>query len=161
MKFKPTEKYDNIYEIDYNSLKSQGINFIIFDIDNTLITYDEDVAPEKLKAKMKEIYALGLKACILSNGHSERAKKFSESLGMYFIGDAFKPSLKGYRKISADFGIKPTETVMIGDQIFTDIWGANRFGSKSILVRPIKTENEPGFVKFKRFFERIFFKAGR
>lgn len=152
--FKPDYFVKTVYDIDFDRLYKEGISNIIFDIDNTLITYDEDKADEKLRALIRNLRNTGYKIYILSNGHSERAKIFAEDLEMVFQGDAFKPSQKGYKRLENEYGVKACETVMIGDQLFTDIWGANRFKCKSVLVVPLKTSNEPGFVKFKRFLEK-------
>lgn len=156
--FKPTYFVKTVYDIDFDRLREDGISNIIFDIDNTLITYDEDTADEKLRSYVAALREKGYRIFILSNGHSNRAKIFAEDLDMIFQGDAFKPSQKGYKRLKNEYGVNPSETVMVGDQLFTDIWGANRFKCKSVLVVPLKTSNEPGFVKFKRLMEKVIMK---
>lgn len=155
---KPSYFVNTIYDIDFDLLWSNGISNIIFDIDNTLITYDETIANEKLRAFIDGLKEKGFRMFVLSNGHSKRAQIFSEDLGLMFQGDAFKPSQKGYKKLKNEYSVENTKTVMIGDQLFTDIWGANRFKCKSVLVVPLKTSNEPGFVKFKRLIEKVIMK---
>lgn len=151
---RPTFICDNVYLIDYASFSKSGVSNIIFDIDNTLISYDYSLPDEKLRKLIEGLKANGFRIFILSNGHSERAKKFSESLDLIFRGDAFKPSQKGYKALTEEHGIRPENTLMVGDQLFTDIWGANKYGCKSVLVKPIKLSNEPAFVKFKRVLEK-------
>ncbi len=155
---RPTFIRDNVFDVDYAALLCRGVKNIIFDIDNTLITYDEDVANDRVRKLIGELSEKGFKMFILSNGHSERAKRFADDLGLIFRGDALKPLKRGYKGLKKAYGVCPHETVMIGDQLFTDIWGANRFKCLSVLVTPIKTSNEPGFVKFKRKLEKLMMK---
>ena len=151
---KPDYYADNIFDVDFDALSAAGISFIILDVDNTLMTYGEDSAPGAVKRLIAGLREKGFNACVLSNGHSGRIMKVADELGLDFIGDALKPLKKGFKRIFAKYGNTPASTVLIGDQLFTDIWGASGAGIRSVLVRPLKTGNEPPFVKFKRLLEK-------
>jgi len=77
------------------------------------------------------------------------------------VFEALKPRKKGFKYLSDKLNLKPSEIAMVGDQVFTDILGGNNFGALSIAVRPINLKIEPGFVRFKRFFERPFAAYGK
>lgn len=151
---KPDYCADNVFDIDFDVLSAAGVSFIIFDVDNTLMTYDRDSAPDEIRELVAGLKQKGFGACVLSNGHSERIRKIAEELDLDFIGDALKPLRRGFKRISAKYGTDPGCTVIIGDQLFTDVLGASRAGTRSVLVKPLKLSGEPLFVKIKRCFEK-------
>ncbi len=155
-KLVPDYTAETVLDIDFEKLVSEGAKCVIFDADNTLLSYDETMPGEKIADLCKKLKSLGLYVCILSNGHSKRIKGIAESLGLDFIGDALKPKKKGFRQCTRQCGCALSEAVVVGDQLFTDIWGARRAGCVPVLVKPIKLDNEPGFVKFKRVLEKLF-----
>ena len=126
---------------------------MILDIDNTLV---EHGAPpnEKAVAFFEKMRKIGFRTCIISNNHEPRVKSFAEGVGSDYIFDAGKPSRKGYVEAMRRMGSKIEETLFMGDQLFTDIYGANRTGLKSILVKPIKIDPEIQ-IRLKRLGERI------
>ncbi len=155
MKFlKPAVWYESVYDIDFEQLYKNGIRALFFDIDNTMAGYDEPEPSQKLTDFVHKLQDIGFKVAVLSNAKAGRAKYFSDLLKLEFEGHALKPRRKGFISLSERLGVKPSETAMIGDQLFTDIWGGNRYGSYSILVTPIDLSGDPGFVKFKRIFEK-------
>lgn len=144
---------NTVYDIDLDALKKEGIKGFVFDIDNTLVTYAEPVANDKVQGWLNCLRNMDFKLYIVSNNDKERVRIFSESVGIPHFGKALKP-LKHYLcKACREMGIAPCETALVGDQLFTDIWGGNLMKMKTILVKPI-SEVEDGFVKFKRRFER-------
>ena len=155
--FYPTCYAHRLSEIDIQSLKKAGIRCVILDVDNTLTTHDNpDIGPEMVewleKAKQE-----GLILVILSNNHEERVKPFAEKVGLLYESHAQKPRVGGYQRVFQRFSVKPEETVVIGDQIFTDILGGNRAGAMTILVQPIELETTR-FFKCKRALERMLLK---
>jgi len=151
--FFPVERQKSSYVIDYQKWYDQGKRGIIYDIDNTLVPHgapatDEAVA---LFARLKEI---GFKACLLSNNKEPRVKSFAHAVGAYYIYKAGKPKRKGYLRACEIMEITPEQTLFIGDQVFTDIWGANRSGMDCILVNPINPKEEIQIV-LKRIPEKI------
>lgn len=155
-------KVNTIYDMDLNSLKELGIKGFFFDIDNTLEEYATKQPGEKLISYIKQLSDNGFKIGILSNAKVERAHFFAEGFPkdnypeIYFVGKAGKPLKKGFNELAQKFGLELNQIAMVGDQLFTDILGGNRAGCTTILVTPINIKIEPGFVRFKRFFEKPF-----
>ncbi len=144
---------ETVYDIDLDALKNDGIRGFVFDIDNTLVTYADPIATEKVIEWLERLRDMGFKLYIVSNNDKERVRIFSESVNLPHYGKALKPLKKYLKKACRNMGIAPSETALVGDQLFTDIWGGNLMNMKTILVKPI-SEVEDGFVKFKRRFER-------
>ncbi len=151
-RFNPTYYFDNVYMTDSTFFINEGIKNIILDIDNTLISNTVETGDDKLYDWIDELKNAGIKLCIVSNGKGARVKKFNENIGLPTVFEALKPTQKGYIEALEIMGAKKEETVGIGDQIYTDIWGANRAGIKSMLVRPID-KYEQFAIKLKRILE--------
>ena len=151
--FYPKNYLDSAYQIDFDSLYREGVRGVLFDIDNTLVPHG---APADRRAK--ELFAhlreLGIGTCLISNNKRERVQSFADSVGAAFIEDARKPSVRGYQKAMERIGCTKENTVFVGDQLFTDIYGANRARIAAILVRPIHPKEEIQIV-LKRYLERI------
>lgn len=151
--FFPDEYLDSAYVIDYEGLYEQGYRGLIFDIDNTLVPHGapQDERSLRLFARLKK---LGFQCCFLSNNKRERVESFNRPVGQKFIEDAHKPSIKNYRKAMRIMGTDEKNTIFIGDQLFTDIWGAKRAGIRNILVKPLHPKEEIQIV-LKRYLEKI------
>ena len=132
--FYPYEYVKSVFAIDYNKLYSLGYRGVIFDIDNTLVHHGEDSTPE-VDALFQQIHKAGLKTILLSNNTTERIERFLTNIDSLYISDADKPKVDNYYKAIEMLGIKKEETVFVGDQLFTDIYGANKIGISSILVQ--------------------------
>ena len=92
---------------------------------------------------------------IVSNNTEERVRPFAEILGLPYVADGKKPGTDGMRRAAEKLGgLRPEETAVIGDQIFTDVWGGNRFGALTIMVAPLGPEIVP-FIKLKRVAEKL------
>ena len=153
--FYPDEYLDSAYDIDYEKLYAEGRRGLIFDIDNTLVMHD---APpdERSVELLKRLSGMGYAILFLSNNKEGRVKSFrdgsvEEGLYLYKAG---KPLKNGYLKAMEMMGCDSDTTVFIGDQLFTDVWGAKRCGIYNILVRPIHPKEEIQIV-LKRQLERI------
>nr|WP_255351300.1 YqeG family HAD IIIA-type phosphatase [Caloranaerobacter sp. TR13] len=136
-KLLPDLYVDTIFDIDLISLKSKGIDSIIVDIDNTLVSWESEYASKEVVDWFKRIKELGFKCCIVSNNTKDRVVKFNKSIEVYAIHRAVKPRKKPFQKAIKLMNTTPGKTVVIGDQIFTDILGGNRLGAFTILVVPI------------------------
>lgn len=152
-KFYPTKWVHSIFEIDFHKLYEKGYRGIISDIDNTLVEHDADASDEAIKL-IKDLRKMGFQICLMSNNNEERVTRFNKITKVYMIFDAKKPSRKGYIKGMKLMNTTPKNTIFIGDQIFTDIYGANRTGIKSYLVDPISPKEEVQIV-LKRYLEKI------
>ena len=151
--FFPDEYVAATYVVPFGKLYEEGYRGLIFDIDNTLVPHGApaDGRAKKLFARLKEI---GFDCCLLSNNQEPRVKMFNEDVQVHYICDAHKPSTKNYQKAMEIMGTDLNSTIFIGDQLFTDVWGAKRAGIRNILVRPIHPKEEIQIV-LKRQLERI------
>ena len=125
----------------------------MFDIDNTLVPHGAP-ADEKAVELFARLRAIGLKTCLISNNKEPRVKSFAQAVGSLYIYKGGKPGRKGYIKAMELAKTDQSSTIFVGDQLFTDIWGANRTGIKSILVKPINPKEEIQIV-LKRIPEKV------
>lgn len=134
--FRPNMYKKNIFEIDYKKLKENGINCLIFDLDNTLGLIEHKRCPAKTKKLLKNLQDDFL-ILISSNNTKKRIKPYLDELGIGGVAFSLKPSTRGLRKIKRHYNLKKKEMVMIGDQIVTDIVSGNKFKIMTILVDPL------------------------
>ena len=147
----PYECAKSVFAVDYEKLYENGFRGLIFDIDNTLVHHGDDSTPE-IDNLFNKLHEIGFKTLLLSNNGEERVQRFLKNIDSYYICNASKPKPGGYKKAAEMMNLKKEQTVFFGDQIFTDILGANLLGIKSILVDPFE-KNQTAFLKLKRFFE--------
>ena len=114
---------------------------MIFDIDNTLVPHGAP-ADERAITLFKRLKEMGFDCCLLSNNQEPRVQMFNKDVQVHYICDAHKPSRKNYLKAMELMGTDKYSTVFIGDQLFTDVYGAKRTGIPNILVRPIHPKEE-------------------
>ncbi len=155
--FVPDIYQKSIYTIDYKKLKKAGIKCLLFDLDNTIAPISVGVPNKKMKDLIEEVKDLGFKVILLSNSPKSRLEPFKEILNIDSCASAMKPLKKKYKKIMSIYNFKDTEIAAIGDQIVTDVWGANRLGLTSILINPLSM-NDIVFTKFNRVIESYIFK---
>jgi hypothetical protein len=148
----PGEYVESTYRIDFEKLYQEGYRGIIFDIDNTLVPHGLP-ADERAISLFKRLKALGYSCLLLSNNKEPRVKMFNDSVHVQYIYKAGKPKPSGYRRAMEKMGTDKTNTLFIGDQIFTDVCGANLAGIRTILVKPIHPKEEIQIV-LKRFLEK-------
>lgn len=153
-KFIPNEFHTSFFDIDFQKLYNKGYRIILSDLDNTLISYDEEKPTEELIKKFKELEDIGFELVLISNNIPPRINTFIEGTDLKGFANARKPLLIGMKKAFNATELKELDkTIIIGDQLMTDIWAANRFGSYSILVNPIKKKTERWYTKFNRRIE--------
>jgi len=148
-RFYPDNEIDSAYEIDYEGLYQKGFRGVIFDIDNTLVPHGApaDVRAVALFARLRR---LGFQTLLLSNNKEPRVKMFDDSVGSGYIFKAGKPGRAGYEKAMERMGTTPETTIFVGDQLFTDIWGAKKAGILTWLVKPIHPKEEIQIVLKRR-----------
>ncbi|MBQ9011746.1 MAG: YqeG family HAD IIIA-type phosphatase [Bacilli bacterium] len=131
----------NIYEIDYGYLKKNKLTNLIFDIDNTLLPTDDKQVPDKLKKMFKNLEQQNFTICIMSNNKEERVKPVAIALNTSYLYKSDKPNKEAFDKALNLLQSKKENTVMIGDQMMSDIKGANDYGIYSILTDPLTSIN--------------------
>lgn len=154
--FIPDVYQKSIYTINYKKLKKNGIKCLLFDLDNTIAPYkvtEPDVKVKELFARLEEDF----KVIIISNSPKNRIRPFKEKLNVDCAYSSRKPFKTKYKKILEIYNFEIDEVACIGDQILTDILGANRMGFTSILVNRV-AKYETIFTKFNRFFEGFILK---
>lgn len=148
----PDHYVPSAYDIPYKELYEKGKRALIFDIDNTLVEHGAP-ANERAIALMERLKGLGFRVCLLSNNKEPRVKSFNENIGVDYIFKAGKPKRSGYEQAMRLMGSGKEDTVFIGDQIFTDVCGANLSGLETYLVEPIDKKEEIQIV-LKRWLEK-------
>ena len=144
-KFFPDEYLASTYVIPFEELYEKGYRGVIFDIDNTLVPHGAP-ADERAKKLFTRLNKIGFSSCLLSNNQKPRVEMFNQEIQTAYIYNAHKPSIKNYEKAMKIMGTTKERTLFVGDQLFTDVWGAKRTGIHSILVMQIV---------LKRYLEKI------
>lgn len=152
-RFFPDQYLASTYIIDFEQMYEEGIRGLIFDIDNTLVPHGAP-ADSRAITLFERLKKTGYQCCLLSNNQEPRVKLFNQEIQTNYIFDAHKPSRKNYENAMKTMGTDVSNTVFIGDQLFTDVWGAKRTGIRNILVKPIYPKEEIQIV-LKRYLEKV------
>ena len=152
-RFFPDAYMDSTYVIDFEKLYKEGIRGVIFDIDNTLVPHGAP-ADERAIRLFARLRSIGLDYCLISNNQLPRVKPFADAVQEKFVEDAHKPSRKNYLKAMKLMHVDLDSCIFVGDQIFTDVYGAKRCGMRTILVKPLHPKEEIQIV-LKRYLEKI------
>jgi len=155
--FIPDIIFETVYEIDFDLLKQKNIKGLIFDIDNTLVSYKQETPTEKVYALLNKLKNDGFDICFISNNSKERVDLFNKKFNYFSFPKANKPSVKYIKEALKSMNLETKEAVLIGDQIFTDTFAAKKLKIMSVLVKPIEPV-ETLFFKTKRFLEKPFIK---
>ena len=153
--FKPHYIFEKTTKITPEFLKELGITNLLLDVDNTLTTHDNPLPSPGIPEWVDMMKAAGIGMVIISNNNKERVEPFAAKLGLPFTSMSCKPLPYGYIKGMKILGSNRKNTAMVGDQIFTDVMGANLSGMKCLMVLAILAEESAGF-KFKRRIEKGF-----
>ena len=148
-RFYPDEYLDSAYEIDYEMLYEQGYRGVIFDIDNTLVPHGAP-ADKRSVELFERLRKIGYQSMLLSNNKEPRVKSFNDEVRSQYIYKAGKPLPANYIKAMGLMGTTPESTMFVGDQLFTDVWGAKKAGIRTWLVKPIHPKEEIQIVLKRR-----------
>ena len=157
LNFVPDYRFNTFNEVSVDFLKNLGIKGILLDIDNTLEPYEHPDPGEHVVAWLKALDDAGIKHAIVSNNNRDRVERFNKNLKMPAYFKAGKPFKKNILLAMGDIDTNRTNTVLMGDQVFTDVWAAHNTGILAILVPPINDKKDP-FTRFKRLLEKPFLK---
>lgn len=153
--FHATVALRSVLQIQPGLLRQYGIRGLMLDLDNTLTTHDNPAPAEGVLSWIGVMRQAGIAMMIVSNNRPHRVQPFAAALGLPFVAEGAKPLPRGFRLAQKRMQLPFSQLAVVGDQIFTDILGANLCGVKSIYVRPIQYENK-GFLRVKRWLERPF-----
>lgn len=151
--FMPDFMFGKFDDVTPEFLKEHNIEFLLIDIDNTLAPYEEPLPNERVIKWFDALRENGIKSVLVSNNHAERVELFNSKLGLPAFADCHKPSPKRLRKYADSIGAVTERTAALGDQIFTDVWGAKKMGARAIIVPPIK-DKKTLFFRAKRLLEK-------
>jgi len=143
----------SIYDVDLDALRRRGIRGLIIDLDNTLATRDEDVPTDRLRRWLATARANGFRICIVSNNLERRVQGFARACGVPAVHAATKPRRRAFLRALDLIGVAPAEAAVIGDQLFTDVFGGKRLGMIAVLVVPLPGREFIG-TRFVRIVER-------
>ena len=143
-----------VQELTLERLGAMGIDSLLLDADCTLKRYSSEHCVPAVAAWLAELKAGGTGLCLVSNGWSDRIKRFAGNVGLPFVARSLKPLPWGCRKALRKMGFDPSRTAMVGDQLFADVIAGRLAGVRTILVDPIHPEEEPWFTRLKRRPER-------
>lgn len=133
----PAARHETIYDVDPRQLTSRGLRGLILDLDNTLVPWGVREAPDALGVWVQRARDAGLQLCIVSNSGGKRVVAFANALGVPVFTAAWKPHSGKLRRALALMGTTTDTTALVGDQVFTDVFGGNCLGLYTILVRPL------------------------
>ncbi|MDR3565102.1 MAG: YqeG family HAD IIIA-type phosphatase [Negativicutes bacterium] len=152
--FCPDLMVESLDDIDFDELIAAGVRGVIFDLDNTIVPWDSpDMCPH-ISCLIRDLQAKGIKVSIVSNNWHRRVKKIALQFELPFVSRAYKPAKSGFRRALAAMELLPSETVVVGDQLFTDILGGNRMGLRTIWVKPLTAQEFIG-TRIHRRLEKL------
>lgn len=157
--FSPTHYFRSVTDIDLVSLRAEGIDTLLVDIDNTILPRDTGEMAEELSQWAGKLLGEGFKVCLVSNNWHAHVKRIADALGLCMVPRALKPLPFGFRQGIRMLGSKPKTTAIVGDQMFTDILGGNLLGVTTILVLPLSESDLPHTLLLRRLERRLL--AGR
>ncbi|MFH1453801.1 MAG: YqeG family HAD IIIA-type phosphatase [Armatimonadota bacterium] len=152
---KPDLYVEKVERIDLKVFKEKGYDTIILDLDNTLVSWKSKKVSDSVIKWLDTARSLKFKMCIVSNCLlGGRVKHLSEKLSIPYIPKAVKPRTKAFKRALDLLGSSPERTLLVGDQMFTDILGGNRMGLFTIMVNPVD-KREFGATIIQRMAEKI------
>jgi HAD superfamily phosphatase (TIGR01668 family) len=152
----PRIRVDTLAQLDLEDLRRQGFRGILIDLDNTISAWRQSCITEEAQTFFEKAKELWFEICLFTNAKAYRAVPVSRSLGIRCFPKARKPFGFRYRAALGEMGLQASETLMIGDQIFTDILGGNQAGCCTVLLPPLYPRNEFIGTKCLRVLERVF-----
>ncbi|MCD7807604.1 MAG: YqeG family HAD IIIA-type phosphatase [Lachnospiraceae bacterium] len=158
-KFFPDAMVKRAWDVPYGDFYEKGYRTVLFDIDNTLV-YPDAPATEECREFLNALKKIGFQIMVISNNQGPRVESFARDCGIGYVAKANKPLRGGYERAMRITGAVPQTTLFVGDQLFTDVWGAVRLGIYSILVEPM-TKTEEIQIVIKRQLEKPVLRAYR
>lgn len=155
----PDYVFDKIYDITPSLLLSHGVRGVLIDLDGTMVSHKTALPPESLLPFVQALQEAGMKVLVFSNNREVRVRKFCDALGVDFISRAGKPFLSGFHQAAKQIGVPLTECAVVGDQIFTDVFGGNRVGALTCYVQTL--DRRFFWINFRYQFERSFIARGK
>ncbi len=150
----PHYRVSGVQELKPERLRQWGLRALLLDVDCTLTRYRQGEVSPEVAAWIEELRAAGIGLCLVSNGLGRRIQQLAERLGLPCVAKAMKPFPWGIWSALRKLQSAPSQTAMVGDQLFADVMAGRLAGVRTILVRPIHPEEEPWYTRLKRLPER-------
>ncbi len=151
----PHYRIHHVWELTPERLRQWGLCALLLDVDCTLSRYHQPEPLPEAAAWLEQLRLEGIRLCLISNGLGPRIKQFARRLDLPCVAKAMKPLPWGIRSAVQQIGSPPSQTAIVGDQVFADVMAGRLAGIRSILVEPIHPEEEPWFTRLKRRPERF------
>lgn len=158
--FEPYQSVPTIFDIDYRGLRAVGVTAIVFDLENTLVPYRAEGLSARTLDLLEDLRREGLALGIVSNSTRSWVHAVATPLGIPYVGKAGKPRERAFRAVLDGLDVPLENTIVVGDQLLTDVYGAQRLGLRAVLVGPLGQE-EPWTSKLQRFFVPKALRAAR
>ena len=146
--------FHKLTDVTPEYLRGRGRNLLMLDFDNTMLPYTSKLPTQELLLWLDGMKRGGIRLCVVSNSKKKKAAAFCRAHNLACVTHSKKPFRRGIRQCLTSFDAKPEEAALAGDQIFTDVLGANRAGALSILVTPIHLHNI--WLKLRHLAEKPF-----
>jgi uncharacterized protein len=150
----PHYRVESVLELTAERLRQWEIGTLLLDVDCTLKRYRATAVSEEVAGWLSALRQSGIRCCIVSNGRGHRIRQFAASLDLPCIAKAMKPFPQGVWAALEKIGAAPEQAAMVGDQVFADVLAGRLAGIKSILIRPIRPDEEPWYTRLKRIPEQ-------
>ena len=133
--------FHKLTDVTPDFLREREIRLLMLDFDNTMLPYTSEIPSPELLLWIDKMKRAGIDLCVVSNSKKPKSAAFCKAHNLACITHSKKPTGKGIHQCLARFQAAPQEAALAGDQIFTDVLGANCVGATSILVKPIHLHN--------------------
>lgn len=136
--FYPEKYYDRVSQVDIdNELIACGYTNVLLDVDNTILTRDTSIVPDDVILWLNNAMQKGIKFCLVSNDWHSNVVNLSKKLNLNIVRRSLKPLPPAFIRAMSILKSNKNNTIMIGDQLMTDVIGAHLVGLKCILVKPL------------------------
>ncbi len=144
-----------VTDIPFETFFEQGVQVVVFDIDNTLVSYETPLPTQQIRTLLESLVKRGIRVALVSNNSPERVETFNRELGYFAVPDSHKPLKRALKPVFTHFKVTPKQVLLVGDQLLTDVLAARLWGAFAVTVSPIQpVENR--FFRFKRQLEKPF-----
>lgn len=148
-----------VHDLDLDGLSSEGVDALLVDLDNTLLPRNTNVVPDDLRGWAADLASRNMKVCLVSNNWHERVTAVAEDLGFQLVSKAVKPLPFAFVRAMHKIGARRSTTMVVGDQLFTDVLGGKLLGIRTVLVTPLSHSDLPHTLLLRKL-ERVLL-AGR
>lgn len=141
---KPDKYFSRLSHVNLDhDLFLPGFRVVLLDVDNTILPRDTHEVPPDIRAWLNAARKAGISFCLLSNNWHKNVYELADELSLPIVAKAIKPLSPAFVVALCKMGATRSETVVIGDQLITDVIGAHFLGMKAYLVAPLAEQDLP------------------